>query len=296
MNEENKDIENLIESNIENITPNVISTPNIPNEQSVKTNEDKKLDQVINKNAIPNINNQTPTNNPSLSNEKIIQDINAEQNKNQVSKEPSLLKEQDEKEIKEEIPNKNIILVGIFFTIMFLFIMFLPTINSYVTKLKEKKLEEQIVDPKDENDDNNNQEIPGNTNGKEVQIFCTSKETTMADNSSMTIMYTFTHVDNKVKKTKTDMFYRYPSNTSENFMAQEKKCDKEINKNNNKQGYNANCTLEENTITVTETFDLTKFKTFTATNGTTITPVVELDSNMQIKIEELQKQGYTCTE
>ena len=206
------------------------------------------------------------------------------------------------KKIKEKIQNnpnsnKNIILVGIFFTIMFLFIMFLPTINSYVTKLKEKKLEEQIVDPKDENnDDNNNQEIPGNTNGKEVQIFCTSEETTMADNSSMTIMYTFTHIDNKVKKTKTDMFYRYPSNTSENFMAQEKKCDEEITKNNNNQGYNANCTLEENTITVTETFDLTKFKTFTATNGTTITPVVELDANMQIKIEELEKQGYTCTE
>lgn len=217
----------------------------------------------------------------------------------QRTNEPSLLKEQDDekeqpREKNDAESNKSLILIGIFFVIMFAFIMFLPTINTYVTHLKEKRLEDQIVDPVDENDKKDEQNIPGITNGKEVEVTCTSKESVMIDASSMRIKYTYTHIDDKIKKVKKEIIYTYETSTTESFIEQEKKCDNEIKTNNAQEGYNANCSLEENTITVTESFDLKTFKNFTGTDGSTITPVTELDTSLKEEVEELTNQGYTC--
>lgn len=294
MNEENKNIKSTQGVNNQpQVTPNP-SQPQVQpqiNQQPVEQ-QNLNVKQVQSPPIQTNIpvENQTQQPTPVIKQEQPI-----------INPEPSLLKEQEDssvtpKEKTKEESNKSLILVGIFFTVMFAFIMFLPTINSYITELKEKKLEEEITDPIDEDEQNkdNDQTIPGNTNGKEVKVVCTSEESTTTDLSSMHITYTYIHIDDKIKKVEKDIIYTYATATTEAFIAQEKKCDSEIKANNNQAGYNASCKLNENTITITETFDLTTFKTFTGANGTTISPVTELDSSLKAEIEELTNQGYKC--
>ncbi len=316
MNEENKNINKSTQEG--NNQPNQITQQSPqPQTNQAPTSTFPQTQQQISNHAAQqqptqNINQPVQSKQASVSQEP-LQNINNNQpnqttkqqvvptNEQQPNSQPSLLKEQDESatiqaEKTAEESNKSLILVGGFFVLMFTFIMFLPTINSYITKLKEKQLENQITDPVDEDDKNKNdgQTIPGDTNGKEVTVLCTSEESTMTDLSSMHITYTYTHIDDKIKKVEKNVIYVYQTATSENFIEQEKKCDSEIKANNDKAGYNAECKLDENTITITEIFDLTTFKTFTGTNGTTISPVTELDSSLKAEIEELTNQGYKC--
>lgn len=189
--------------------------------------------------------------------------------------------------------NKNLIIVGVFFLVMFVFIMFLPSINNFIVRKQEERLESQIKDPVEE-DDNNESAIEYNTDGKEKNVTCISEETAMVDSSTMKIEHVYTHIDNKIKKVTVNMIYMYLSATDENFISQEKKCETEIEINKDHDGYSAKCILEDNTITVQETFDLSSFKTFTSSTGSTITSVVELDNSLKDEVNKLVNQGYTC--
>lgn len=298
MNEENKNTnQTLPEASNQNqsVDPAILKENQQVNPPQSVTQANQPTNNIINQpslNQAPESNQQPIINQPTTTTK--------EENQITENNQPSLLKEADPANNHQDSPNKDsnksLILVGIFFTIMFVFIMFLPTINGYLTKLKEKQLENQIVDPKedDDKDKDNNETTPGNTNGKEAKVVCTSEESTTTDLSSMHITYTYTHIDDKIKKVEKNIIYTYETDTSDNFIEQKRKCNLEITTNSDKEGYNASCKLDENIITVTESFDLTTFKTFVGTNGTTISPVTELDSSLKEEVEELTNQGYKC--
>lgn len=197
----------------------------------------------------------------------------------------------DPKEEKKK--NRNLILLGIFFVALLLFVYFLPDITAFIA---EKKAEQDEKPVASESPSPSPSLTPGaSPSVKNGKLTCTGIPVISADQSVTTTLVTeVNYTDEKVQEVVVTEVHDYKAKNPQ-YEQSVQNCASQVVRYNDSPGYHAECSIQENQIKIVQKYSLKTFQPINdLENNVTITSSILFNTNLKEVQKQLESGGNTC--
>ncbi|MCI5967316.1 MAG: hypothetical protein MRZ42_02885 [Tenericutes bacterium] len=203
--------------------------------------------------------------------------------------------------MEPKTPNKNnkasTILLILLFIFFFALIMGMPYINNFINNLNKDKGISEIEQKAKQEEEKQKQAEKNNQPTTKPEEKLTTLTCTISTSTNPNYKLTQTqkfdyNKDNQIITSSNIYDYTFTT-LDETYQSLKKKCDEDSLKYINNEGYTMSCNYSDNSIEISDTFELETFKTIT--DGTT---VIEANTSYKQDINTVKSnlinQGYTC--
>ena len=241
------------------------------------------------------VNNQTVANNPTPQNTSgptSITPTPTQANNNVSPVENVKMKEQPNTQ-KTQQPQKTPKGIFVVFILLIGFIFCLPYINEYEQHQKTKQQQEQLEQELKEQE-NQNQEEEENPTTKLTTTICSSQATDQGA-YVLTEEQEINHREDKIVSVDVRSTRVYKQEDDAYKMMKES-CQTQADPlaNPTHDGYSIDCEIDDLSITLTKSYDLELFESFTSETGEMVTAPYEYNSSLNEALKTLTTSGMTC--
>lgn len=191
----------------------------------------------------------------------------------------------------------SIILLILLFIFLFSFIFGMPYINEFINNIKNKsglstieqeaKKEEQRQQEEEKKNNSSNK-----TTEQLTQLTCTLSDTSNQNYSLISIQQFDYNSKNEIITSSIKLEYTFKT-VDETYNNLKTKCDRDSLKYIGREGYTMACNYNDNSIEISDTFNLETFKTIN--DGTTVIQAnTTYKQNVKTIKTNLINEGYTC--
>ena len=240
------------------------------------------------------VDNQTVANNPTPQNTSgptSITPTPTQANNNVPPVENVKMKEQPNTQ-KTQQPQKTPKGIFVVFILLIGFIFCLPYINEYEqhqkTKQQQEQLEQQLQNQEQQNQEDDNQ-AP-----KLTTTICTKQPTDQGE-YTLTEEQEINHREDKIVSVDVRSTRVYKQEDDAYKMMKES-CQTQADPlaNPTHDGYSIDCEIDDLSITLTKSYDLELFESFTSETGEMVTAPYEYNSSLNEALKTLTTSGMTC--